>query len=102
MPVTTTTIVMGSTHHFKRTETKDSVAWDLSAATVAFRLKKPDGTLLSYAGTVLDAAAGIVSYIQSDAAVFDTEGTWSRSWLITDGTIIDPTAPITFYVTAAT
>lgn len=89
-------IRVGSTHRFAVAgQTKDGVPWDLTGATVRLLFKKPDGTVVGFAGTV-DAPGGY--HCDCDASLFDVEGQWQREWKVSDGTIRDPEPVISFYV----
>lgn len=93
-------VTVGSTYRFQITATKDGVAWNLTSATVKLYLQKPDGTATEYAATVTSGAGGVAKY---DCATTDLDvpGPWRRSWHITDGAVVQESAPIPFVVQAS-
>jgi hypothetical protein len=48
---------------------------DLTGATVTFRVRKPSGTVVLWAGTVTDGPAGVVEY-EPEAGDIDEAGIW--------------------------
>ena len=90
-------LVLGSTYRMKLTASKDGSVWDLSSATVKLYLRKPDGTVLTKSATVSSPTAGVAHYdtLTTDLSV---AGSWSRSWEVTDGSVVQESAPIFFVV----
>src|SRR5262249_1168643 len=90
--------VIGTTIRFEHHASKDGLVWDLSAAVVTLTLKKPTGAVLTKAATVdTPGSAGICHYVTQTGDV-DTPGTWTYSWLITDGAVVQETPPRALYV----
>lgn len=91
-------MVVGNTYKFRLTATRDGAAWDLTGATVTMALRNPAGIAAIKSASVTNAAGGIVEYnsIISDIA---TSGIWSRSWEITQGTIVQESPIVSFSVT---
>lgn len=92
--------IVGNTYRFKLTATKDGATWDITAATIKLFLKGPSGTVTTKTGAILVAGDG-TCYYDSSASDLDAAGRWERSWEITQGGIIQESAPIVFYVQAA-
>jgi len=90
-------MIVGNTYRFKLTATKDGATWDITGATVKLFLRGPSGAVIEKTGNILSAAAG-TAYYDSDAADIDTAGNWVRSWEITQGSIVQESDPIIFYV----
>ena len=80
-------LTAGNTYKFTLTATKDGSVWDLTGASVALLLRKPDGTLVTKAATIDDAAAGTAHFTLA-ASDLDTPGVWTRSWEVTDSGIV--------------
>jgi hypothetical protein len=96
-------LTVGSTYRFFTDPPieKDGAVWDLTSAVVTLLLKKPDGTVLTKAATVVaPATAGVAEYV-SVASDLDIAGNWSRSWKVTDGTVTQISHPKRFTVEAA-
>lgn len=92
-----TTLVIGSTYRFRLTATKDGTTWDLTTATVVLYLKKPDGTVLTKSASILSGPAG-TAYFDCATTDLDTAGLWSRSWKVTDGSVVVESEPVLFLV----
>lgn len=94
-------ITVGSQYRFEATITKNGAVWDLTGATVLIYFKRPDGTTFSKSASLLNATAGQVNY---DSAVGDLNQagtTWTRSWQVTLGGVVDYTPPVQFTVLAS-
>lgn len=70
-------LTVGSLYKWQATLTRDSATWDLSAATVTFWWKKPDGSKVSQ--TVDTATAGGVCTYSDVASQLDQIGPWTFS-----------------------
>lgn len=83
------TVAAFSTKEFRQTISKNGAPWDLSAATVSWVARRPDGTYLTRAATIVAPASGVVSYVAADDEL--TPGVWSYRWFVTDGPVEDCT-----------
>jgi len=90
-------VVLGNTYRFKLTATKDEVTWDLTGAAVLLFLRSPAGVVTQKAGSVLVAGDG-TAYYDSEVSDLQAAGVWSRAWEVTQGAVVQESAPISFYV----
>lgn len=91
---------VGNTHRFRTNPMrKDGAVYNLTGTTVSLLLIKPDGTVLTKAATLDDAANGVASYTTTTTD-FDTAGIWKRQWKVVDGSIVLRSAPVAFEVQA--
>jgi len=89
--------VEGNTYRFRFTATLNGAVWDLTGATVRFRLRSPSGVVLTKIATIEDSANGI-AYYDSQTTDLTVPGNWVRSWEITQGTVVQESDPVRFYV----
>lgn len=91
-------LTVGSTYRFRVTVQKDSATWDLSAATVQLKMRKPAGTILTFSASLVSGGTGGIAQYESDTVDLDTAGVWRRSWWITDGDVVARSIPVSFAV----
>ena len=97
MPSLTT----GSTYLFVLVATKDNAVWDISAATIQFLLRDPNGSIVTKTATITNGPAGLAQYsaVAADLPILDVGATtWARRWVITDGVVIQKSHWIVFSV----
>lgn len=90
-------LTAGSTHRFKMAAKKNGVVWDLTAATVTLKLRKPDGSRVSRAALILSAVGG-TAYFDCDTLELTLTGDYERSWRVQQGGIDITCLPISFSV----
>jgi hypothetical protein len=79
--VSTATVTDLGTYEFREALTKNGAPWDLTGAAVTWIARKPDGSYLSGAATIADAAGGVAKYV-CPAADLDQDGRWSYRWRV--------------------
>jgi hypothetical protein len=94
-----TRLVVGGTYRFKHVATKNTVAWNLTDATVTFWLEDPSGTATSHAATITDATGGVAIW-DTDTTTLDTAGRWKSAWAIEDGGVEVESEEFEFFVRA--
>ena len=90
-------MVTGNTYLFRLTATKHGTVWDITGATVKLGLSTPAGVVSVKTATITNAAGGVAEYT-SVAGDINTAGIWVRSWEITQGAIVQESAPSSFIV----
>lgn len=98
MAADTQSPIVGSTYRFQLTATKDGSAWTLTGATTKLYLTDPSGNVSEHATT---GGSGATRYYDSAAGDLDEPGNWRRSWHVTDGSVVQESAPIDFVVQAS-
>lgn len=92
------TYVIGDTHRFRFTVTKDGVAWDLSAATAQVIMIPPGGgATTAYTATIENTTGGILYYDFTIAAPVQS---WATRCRVFDGSVIGTSRAFLFEVEA--
>jgi hypothetical protein len=96
-------IAGASTKPFDVAITRDGEAWDLTGATVSVIFRGPDGTEVTKAATITDAAAGEATYVTATTDLVPTKRRerWTRSWKVVQGGTNRRSLPIPFVLVAA-
>lgn len=93
------TIQVADMVKFRPTIRKDSVAWDLTGATVTFTFIPPTATQFDRAATIQNAAQGIAYYVTTTSEISEA-GLWKLFVKVVDALseqLTSPT-PLTFPV----